>query len=68
MPQKPLKKSKSHKSPKKMKNFRKSTPKIETANLKNAHLNAIKKGNLTMTKVINKNIESHVLEKAKIGY
>lgn len=72
MPQKQLHK-KSHKplkSKKKQnltKNIRKVVPKEEKANLKNLHLNALKKGDMSITKVINKNIESVILAKAKIG-
>lgn len=66
MPQKPLKKNQK-KSNIQKKNIRKAAPHEEKANLKNDHLNAIKKGNLNMTKVINKNIESFILDKAKIG-
>lgn len=72
MPQKPLMKklkAKKSKNPAKaQKNLRKVVPKEEKANLKDPHLNAIKKGNMSITKVINKNIESFVLNKAKIGF
>ena len=71
MPQKTLKKKmqqnkvKSAKNAKK--NIRKAFPQEEKLNLKDPHLNAIKKGNFNITKVINKNIESFALAKAKIG-
>jgi len=73
MPQKQrnqkFKPSKSSKHPDKIKRqIRKAFPKEEKANLKNPHLNAIKKGNLDISKVINKNIESFILDKAKIGF
>ena len=72
MPQKqPSKKSHKPLKPKRKqnytKNIRKVVPKEEKANLKNLHLNALKKGDMSITKVINKNIESVILAKAKIG-
>ena len=73
MPQKQRSK-KSHKplKPKRKQNFtkniRKVVPKEEKANLKNLHLNALKKGDMSITKVINKNIETVILAKAKIGF
>ena len=69
MPQKLLPKKHKHKIQKNKikKNIRKAFPQQEKANLKDPHLNAIKRGNLDISKVINKNIESFALGKAKIG-
>lgn len=72
MPQKRLnKKIKKHNSQNRIgpkKNIRKAMPQREKTLIKNPHLNVLKKGYDNITKVINKNIESFALEKAKIGY